>query len=158
MKKLRSKGGALVSNIAKMKACKRIKLLLSAYADGVISTREKGRVEKHLAQCPECARLLQDLTDIKEVMLTIPAPETPPYLVTRIQAQLRQEQKKFKPRQVLTPVWQLLGAILVIFAIGLGIMLGSALARTNGIYTEISFLNAEPSLDNLFVIENAGQQ
>ncbi len=140
-----------------MRTCKRIKRLLSAYADGVISTRGKERVENHLAQCPECNRLLKELTDIKEVMLTIPAPETPPYLVTMIQAQLRQEQKRFKPVQVLTPVWQLLGAILVIFTIGLGIMLGSALARTNGTYTEISLFNSEPSLDNLFMIETAEQ-
>ncbi len=43
------------------KACQSYRMLLSAYADGEVSAKERGQVELHLSSCPDCRARLADL-------------------------------------------------------------------------------------------------
>ena len=43
--------------------CKMIEDLLPLYKDGVCSQASSHAVEEHIAECPECSRLLNELKD-----------------------------------------------------------------------------------------------
>jgi hypothetical protein len=49
-------------------ACDRFEELLPAFADGDLGLEEAGRVRAHLADCPDCRRLLAALSDAREAL------------------------------------------------------------------------------------------
>lgn len=50
---------------------------LSAYLDGALASEERREVEAHLAECPSCARLLEDLRTLSDDLRTEGIPEVP---------------------------------------------------------------------------------
>ncbi len=50
---------------------------LSAYLDGELSVRQSLRVERHLAQCAECARDLDTLRETKRLLCCVPTRSVP---------------------------------------------------------------------------------
>jgi len=57
--------------------------------------------QDHLAACPECAREYKQLTQTLEAVATLPDPEAPPYLNTRIMAHAKEAaEKAARPRSI----------------------------------------------------------
>jgi hypothetical protein len=46
--------------------------LLSCYLDRQVSERERQRVEAHLALCPSCREVLEDLRQVRQALQTLP--------------------------------------------------------------------------------------
>lgn len=64
--------------------CQELEILLADYVDGSIRGEEKSAVEKHLADCPDCAELARDAAGAVAFMERAATVEAPPELVTRI--------------------------------------------------------------------------
>ena len=47
-----------------MNPCEEYELLLSARLDGALSLKEETQLHAHLAQCPHCRQLAQELEDL----------------------------------------------------------------------------------------------
>lgn len=58
--------------------------LISAALDGALSPEEQARLEAHLAQCPACKALYEDLNLIHQNLLDLPPVEVPQGLTERI--------------------------------------------------------------------------
>ena len=59
---------------------------LSAYMDGEASDPE--RIERHLQECPECAKRYAELCRLSGRLKDLPAPEAHPAFVTRVTAEV----------------------------------------------------------------------
>jgi anti-sigma factor RsiW len=57
-----------------MKRVCRLGRILTAYVDGELSTAERGRVERHLASCPACARELDSIKASDRIIRTASPP------------------------------------------------------------------------------------
>lgn len=64
--------------------CADIEILLADYVDGTIRGGQKSAVERHLAECPECAELARDAAGAVAFIGRSAVIEAPPELVTRI--------------------------------------------------------------------------
>lgn len=64
------------------------RLLVSSYRDGELSPEDRARVETHLADCPECARVLDDYRKIGEALRALPRREPSRELWFRVRAAL----------------------------------------------------------------------
>ncbi|HTS78428.1 MAG TPA: zf-HC2 domain-containing protein [Bryobacteraceae bacterium] len=64
--------------------CQELEILLADYVDGSIRGEEKSALEKHLAECAECADLARDAKGAVAFMERVATLDTPPELVTRI--------------------------------------------------------------------------
>ncbi len=64
---------------------------LASYAVGELKRREAARVAAHVAVCPQCADLRQDLADVPAVLAASPYPSLPESVSGRIEAALRVE-------------------------------------------------------------------
>ena len=51
-----------------MNPCEEYELLLSARLDGALSLKEETQLHAHLAQCPHCRQLAQELEDLQTQM------------------------------------------------------------------------------------------
>jgi hypothetical protein len=58
--------------MAHLQTCEELWELLSAYADGMTTPDEAGRVERHAAICPECARDLRFMRETAHVLADAP--------------------------------------------------------------------------------------
>jgi len=48
--------------------CNQMRELISAYADGELDADQRGEAERHLGNCPECSRALQNVSALKTAM------------------------------------------------------------------------------------------
>ncbi len=62
---------------------------LADYTDGAADDCLCGEVERHLAQCPSCEALRQDLEHVSHLCRQSPRPRLPENLRERILAELR---------------------------------------------------------------------
>jgi hypothetical protein len=61
---------------------------LGRYVGGLLDAREREPVDAHVASCPECARGLEDLREMNDVLTRLPALPVPPTLIERVRARL----------------------------------------------------------------------
>ena len=54
-----------------MNPCEEYELLLSARLDGALSLKEETQLHAHLAQCPHCRQLAQELEDLQTQMTSL---------------------------------------------------------------------------------------
>lgn len=54
-----------------MNPCEEYELLLSARLDGALSLKEETQLHAHLAQCPHCPQLAQELEDLQTQMTSL---------------------------------------------------------------------------------------
>jgi cytoskeletal protein RodZ len=102
--------------------CKEIEDLLPGMIDGALPDTDKKRIEKHLESCVSCRKTLAELRLCDERIKRLEEVEPPPWLKTRIMAQVREEarQKKgifrklFFPLHVKVPI-QALATVLIAF-------------------------------------------
>jgi len=64
--------------------CAQIEILICDYVDGTLPSAQKAEVERHLAECPQCAELARDSAAAVAFMERAAEVEAPPELVTRI--------------------------------------------------------------------------
>ena len=102
--------------------CKEIEGLLPGMIDGALPDAEKRRIETHLETCASCRKALADLRMSDERVKNLEEVEPPPWLKTRVMAQVRQEarqkegilRKLFFPLHVKVPI-QALATVLIAF-------------------------------------------
>ncbi len=64
--------------------CADVELLICDYVDGTLGAAERQEVERHLAECPQCAELARDSAAAVAFMERVPDVEPPPELLTRM--------------------------------------------------------------------------
>jgi len=138
--------------------CSKVKRLLSSYVDGEVKEATRTGIEVHLAQCPDCRNELKMLKADQELLISVRVREISPYFTTRTLARIKALRDKKEPQWALVRVIERAGAaLLVLLGIGLGILLGTGLARNNGVSQEVAALNAEPSIEELFTVRLGGE-
>jgi hypothetical protein len=104
--------------------CHEIKTLLPGHLEGVLSTEEKETIESHLASCPLCRRVLEDLKKTEYLVKGLSEVEPPPFFEQRIMAMIREEavQKKgilrkfFYPLHIKIPIQAMATVLIAVFA------------------------------------------
>lgn len=74
-----------------MKSHEELRSMLPAMAGGDLVKTELALLEQHLAECRECRAELAELQLVLQAMRETPELEPPPWLATRIMAQVREE-------------------------------------------------------------------
>ena len=70
--------------------CKRITKELNAYVDGELSPRQASQVERHLEQCPQCARRRDELLRLNQALEVLPDLGSPAGFRARLRALARE--------------------------------------------------------------------
>lgn len=102
---------------------KRIENLLPAYSDGSLGARDRKLVEHHLAECPECRRLLALLRETDRALAGFPELKVSPGLRRKLYAVPERKTEKseswlsFFPRIVRQPVFVPAAVVLLAFTI-----------------------------------------
>jgi hypothetical protein len=92
--------------------CKNIQEKLSAYIEEIISSEEKGLIDKHLESCQRCKEYLINLRKTIEYVHNLEEVEPPSWLTQKIMAKVRAEvkpkkgiiQKLFYPLYIKLPI------------------------------------------------------
>ena len=96
--------------------------LCSNSVDGTLTDSEKQKLEEHLAECPSCAALKQDIEQMRSLMAVDEEP--PEGLHAGIMERLRQEEpvRVVKPQQPMRrmPVFTMVAAAAVVVLVVLG--------------------------------------
>ncbi|MGQ9707755.1 MAG: anti-sigma factor family protein [bacterium] len=142
----------------KMLKCSRFKMLFSAYLDGEVKERVRAAIEEHLARCPECREEMRMFKVDQELLSSVKAEGISPYFTVRTMARIRAlKDEKVRRWTVVKVAWQAGALLLVLLGVGLGILLGSNLAQNNRLRQEVATLNAEPSIEELFLANAGGE-
>lgn len=97
--------------------CEEALVLLSGHLDGQNSEEEAARLQDHLAQCPDCRRLLEDLKALDAGLLSLE--EAPPAdLCESVMEAIRQEARVRKKKR--RWVWPTTAAAVLILLAGAG--------------------------------------
>jgi hypothetical protein len=67
---------------------------LSDYLDDAVTPEEKTAIEKHLTTCAECRQALAELGATRRHVQSLPEVEPPPWLTSKIMAQVREQAEK----------------------------------------------------------------
>jgi anti-sigma factor RsiW len=73
--------------------CSRSKKKLSAYLDGEMPEQEREVISQHLQQCEECRGEVAAFSAVTDALNTIEGIEVPPYFMTRLRQQVREQAK-----------------------------------------------------------------
>ncbi|HEX2359219.1 MAG TPA: hypothetical protein VHH72_05345 [Solirubrobacterales bacterium] len=74
--------------------CDRLRELAPEIALDVADGEERAQALRHLSECPDCRRLVEQLSEVADELLVLPAPMDPPVgFESRVIARLRPEQK-----------------------------------------------------------------
>lgn len=109
--------------------CGQVKRLLPPFLDEELPGRMREVVESHLASCPACRVELEALRADMALLEQVRTPEVSPYLVTRVMAEVRRQQRT-APRGLARLAGSLAAALVVAVSIGAGVLFGSGLAQT----------------------------
>jgi len=96
--------------------CRQIEKMISRHLDGRLPPEDESAMQRHLAECPACRRLLEEYRLIREDLSAEPFPELNAFFWERLQPRLRQPGKA-EPRILWQHWW--LRAIPVVLMIGI---------------------------------------
>jgi anti-sigma factor RsiW len=71
---------------------------MSAYVDGELSPRQRRRLERHAARCPDCTGTLRSLVRVIRALRTLPQPPDG-QVADRVVARLRREPVRLHRRR-----------------------------------------------------------
>jgi hypothetical protein len=74
--------------------CERIQEQLPAYLDGALPSSEEAFIATHLASCPRCGAVRDDLRKAGQLVGSLDEVEAPPWLKTRVMARVREERAR----------------------------------------------------------------
>ena len=77
-----------------MTACRDIQEIISAYLEGAVPPDQERLVSGHLASCPGCSAVLEDLRKTVELVKGLEEVEPPPWLAQKIMAHVKDEAEK----------------------------------------------------------------
>ena len=109
--------------------CGQVRRLLPPFLDKELSGRAREQITSHLASCPTCRTELEALKEDMGLLEQVGTPEAPPFLVTRVMAEVRQRQAA--PRGLARLAGSLAAALLVAVSVGAGVFFGAGLAQTS---------------------------
>ena len=111
--------------------CDRVSERLSSYLDRQLGAAERAAVEQHLEECRACHDELDRLMADRQVLRMADEPPLPPYLRTRVMAEIRNRaMARPAPRPVWTRMLAIAATVVVIAGSACaGVALGSSLAR-----------------------------
>ncbi|MDE6107514.1 MAG: zf-HC2 domain-containing protein [Oscillospiraceae bacterium] len=111
--------------------------LISAAIDGALSPDEQTRLEEHLAACPDCKALYDDLKAVHQALLDLPPAEVPAGLTERIMEAVAADNVTPLPRPKKSAFqWKktvAAAAVLALVLAGVGTMNGSLNAVKNAL-------------------------
>jgi hypothetical protein len=87
--------------------CNEIENRLPAHLEHLLSPEEKETIEGHLASCPRCSRVCEDLRKTQGLVQVLPEVEPPPFFEQRIMSGVREEaaQKQGILRKLFYPLY-----------------------------------------------------
>jgi len=101
-------------------SCRKFRILLSAYLDQEITKDEEKKLLNHLQTCPDCARELEYLKQVKRIFVLKGKREPRQFFETRLFERIRNKGKQ-PLRQAYFPVFKRsLVVILIFFSLILG--------------------------------------
>jgi anti-sigma factor RsiW len=75
-------------------SCKKYKILLSAYIDGEITAKEEKALKKHLKVCPDCAKELERLGQVRNIFRVVERKEPSEFFESRVLGQISTGSRK----------------------------------------------------------------
>lgn len=75
-------------------SCKKYKILLSAYIDGEITAKEEKALKKHLKVCPDCAKELEHLGQVRNIFRVVERKEPSEFFESRVLGQISTGSRK----------------------------------------------------------------
>lgn len=91
--------------------------LISANLDGALSPEELERLNAHLARCPECRALMDDLTALHQGLSALPGAQAPAGLTDRVMAAVAADNAVPMAPKKKSPSWRRWGAWAAAFAL-----------------------------------------
>jgi hypothetical protein len=76
--------------------CRDIQKKLSAYLEGIVSSKEKEGVENHLSSCQTCRKAFEELKRTDALVKGLEQVEPPPWFTQKIMSRVRAEQESKK--------------------------------------------------------------
>lgn len=73
-----------------MAECKEYTHLISAALDGELTPQEQAELDAHLARCPQCRELMEQLSGLRQTLAQLPLVQPPPQLKDDIMAAVAQ--------------------------------------------------------------------
>lgn len=126
-----------------MKTCK-MKKQLSAYLDGELDPQTNAAVERHLAGCPDCRRMLRAWSGMDDLLDLDRREITDPFLLTRVRARVRREMER--PATLVRWLRRSLAPALTVAGLLLGFLIGNGLSDSL----------VAPSIDPSAAVDEAG--
>jgi hypothetical protein len=104
--------------------CENIKELLNAYIDNLLSEKEMGTVQAHIASCPSCKEELDELTQAVNLVRGLDRVVPPPWFSEQVMKNIRKEEKGkgiisrlFYPLYIKLPVQAFATIVIAVLAI-----------------------------------------
>jgi hypothetical protein len=115
-----------------MRNCKYYSKLFSDYVDHTIDSTAQASLQKHVEHCPACKAKLQDLSNMKNALASLPQVKTSDSFDAVLHANLRREMRRAQPRKWRLPFFELnWRAPAYAFAAIFLVFLGAYLQRMN---------------------------
>lgn len=125
--------------------CQNIERLIIDSSEGILSQEEQRAIERHVAECAECARFQDDLKNIRISLTKMPAPSLPDELGRRtrilchaeLKARLASEKQRVSQTRPAPVPWVIWAALISL--IGLTVFLMVSLFKDIGLNQPLSF-------------------
>src|SRR5690348_18405483 len=102
--------------------CEQTRDLAAELALGIADGEERAQALRHIAECAECRRAVEEYTAVTDALLTLaPAQQPPPGFESRVLARLAPARPRRRLRRVLAP----LAAAAAAAAVAAGAILGA---------------------------------
>lgn len=101
-------------------SCKKFRILLSVYLDQEITQDEEKKLLEHLKTCPDCARELEYLKQMKRIFLLKEKKEPKEFFETRLFARIRNKGKQLVWQAYFPVFKKSISVILIFFLLILG--------------------------------------
>jgi anti-sigma-K factor RskA len=137
--------------------CREFEELSGAYVLNAITPIERREAEAHLALCPECRELLQELQQVVDLLpLVVAVPELPPRLKGRVLSSISAQKAKPQPRRFKRYGWRplLVAAALLMFCI----MLGGLIAWNITLQQRMAFFSAGETISYVVASTETGNE
>jgi len=110
--------------------CDRVLRLLSSYLDRQLGAADRAELERHLERCRPCQDELDQLRADQQVLQAVETAPPPPYLRTRVMAEIRSRATSSAPRPAWARVLAIAATVVVVAGSACaGVALGSSFAR-----------------------------
>jgi len=144
-------------------SCTQARQMLSRRLDGELANEDRRLLDNHLSGCGACWDELAALERDRAVMAALPAPGQPPWLLTRVMAEVRRSGRRSRRWFGLgRAVGAVAAALLVVVGAGAGVFIGTSMARAgqgaNGNGDELTVSSAESVAFDVYEAVIGGEQ